>query len=969
MAVTVPDLGAILANSGTGPAGLDAPAGDSADPLALFPVRLETRFFGNQLRVRVYPDKVHLDSHDPALTANEQLWGRRYWELEWQAGPDETKLREAWRMLAGRLGPERAAWVVRALTPTNGADRPGGTPTFPDLGDPSAVARTPLVRLLPDRWVATAYAGGVAVAVATGRDVQRDLAIGPDLDADVTIDHETPAVDEGMRWMVDFDRAELVGMALRMTLPAPTIDVLLVVGTSDGDRSADVAAQLDAHHFTDGLAFLPPGSPTNNTEAGRTPFQAPDPQLDRSFTEELLAGDPQPGSNASRAETAFGVPGFRHATAATDGDAEAAAMARALWPATWGYFLTQMIGFDGSGLTVSALGSMRAHAIEHVRPGGPLPVVRIGRQPYGVLPVTSLDRWTGEGIDDAFRELLVRLRDAVWRPASFAAPRVGRTNDASIDLASVLEASGLSSSYRVRNTMGQHFLQHLRAFLGEDLDPFFVWRNLVELTTQQSTRVGLGFVPALAHAAHEGVARPVTTPLVGEPSYIADLREVTDPEPLVAVPDEAQPLLQVLLRHALLREYAEAGARALDATDPALLRDTELVDLVPGAPPTPTWPRTRSQPVADGTVADVAGDDPALADFRAALRTLGQADVPTLERHLAQTLDATAHRLDAWITSLATRRLAELRETRPTGLRVGGYGWVENLRAATPGPAVTDVPDEPGPLVAPADDPGFIHAPSLNQASAAALLRNAHLSHGGEEDSPYAIELTSARVRLARQLFDGVRQGQPIAAVLGYTFERNLHEARLDELVDDFRTLAPLPGASTPTGVRRLVVDGLALGKLWHDDPESVLPSTDARRERAAKVLDALEVAVDAAADALNAEGAFQMMRGNLARAASSLDAVSSGEAPPPDLGFVRTPRTGIGLTHRVALFVDALAGPNPSGWAPRSASPRASADPALDAWAGHLLGPADGVAARVEEVSADGEVTATHDVLSRRWG
>ena len=255
----------------------------------------------------------------------------------------------------------------------------------------------------------------------------------------------------------------------------------------------------------------------------------------------------------------------------------------------------------------------------------------------------------------------------------------------------------------------------------------------------------------------------------------------------------------------------------LDAANLALLRDTELVDLVPGTEPTPTWSWTRSQPVAGGTAADRSEDDPALADFREALGTLSSTTAPTLERHLAETLDAASHRLDAWITSLATRRLAEMREARPKGLRVGGYGWVENLRAATPGPAVTGIPDEPGPLVAPADDPGFIHAPSLNQASAAALLRNAHLSHGGEEDSPYAIELTSARVRLAKQLFEGVRQGQPIGALLGYTFERNLHDAQLDDLIDDFRALAPLPGASTPTGVRRLVVDGLALARKWQD--------------------------------------------------------------------------------------------------------------------------------------------------------
>jgi hypothetical protein len=964
MAVQVPDLGHILDHTGDGPPELATPAGGSDRPLALFPVRLETRFFGTELRVRVYPDKVHLDSHDPALTANEQLWGRRYWELQWEAASDDVRLREAWRMLAGRLGPERAAWVVRALTPTNPSERPGGTPAFPDLGDPAAVTRTPLVRLLPDRWVATAYAGGPAVAVAVGRDIQPDLAIGPDLDADVTIDDETPAVDEGMRWMVEFKRAEEVGMALRLALPSPEVDVLLVVGTSEGDRSKDVAAQLDAHHYADGLAFLPAGSPTNNTAAGRSPYQAPDPQHDRSFAEEWQAADPAPGSHAARARTAFGVDAFRHASSAADADEPVArAMAESLWPTTWGYFLSQMIGFEGSGLTTRAREWARAHAVEHVRAGGPLPVLRIGRQPYGVLPVTSLDAWREDEVDAGpFRDVLVRLRDGVWRPAAFGAPRVGRTDDASLDLASVLEGGALSTSYRIRNTMGQHFLQHLRAFLGEDLEPFFVWRNLVELAGQQSTRVGLDFLPALAHAAHEGVARSVTSPPVGDPSYVADLLAAT-PEELAAIPTEAQPLLQVLLRHALLREHAEAGARILDRDDAALLRDTELVDLVPGTSPTPTWSWTREQPSGNGTVADAVAVDDDLARFRETVGSLAGFDVPTLERHLAQTLDATAHRLDAWVTSLATRRLAEMRAQRPEGLRVGGYGWVENLRAATPGPPVTDVQDEPGPLVAPTDDPGFIHAPSLNQASAAALLRNAHLAHGGDPDSPYAIELTSARVRLARHLFDGVRQGQPIGAVLGYTFERNLHEAGLDDLIDDFRALAPLPGASTPTGVRRLVVDGLALARKWEAEPDTVIAPGDPRHEQASKVLSALEAAVDAAADALNAEGAFQMVRGNVARAASSLEAVSSGQSPPPDLGFVRTPRTGTGLTHRVALLVDPSAPPNPPGWAPRSSSPRALADPALDAWAGRLLGPADGVSARVEEVSADGEVTATHAV------
>ena len=51
-------------------------------PVALFPVRLETRYFatppnGFELRVRVYPDTVHLDTHEPELTDHRWSHWRR----------------------------------------------------------------------------------------------------------------------------------------------------------------------------------------------------------------------------------------------------------------------------------------------------------------------------------------------------------------------------------------------------------------------------------------------------------------------------------------------------------------------------------------------------------------------------------------------------------------------------------------------------------------------------------------------------------------------------------------------------------------------------------------------------------------------------------------------------------------------------------------------------------------------------
>ena len=984
MPVPVADLGALLAAGSLGPADVLV---DSARPLALLPVRLETRLFATggqaEVRIRVYPDKIHLDAHDPDLTVDEVAAGQRYWQLQWQAGADNAGLQQAWQALADRFGPARAAWIARRLTPTNAAERPGGMPRFPDPGPPATGQRVPRVRLLPDRWVATAFANGAALATATGRDIVADLAVGPDLTAPVTITDEQPAIDDGMQWMIDFDRAEQVGMALRLTVPIPpVVDLLLVTGVSARDRSADLAAQLDAHHYTDGLAFLPAGTPTNNTAAGRTLYRAADPARLSSYAVELAPDPLESGSAGDVMRSALGVDAFAHVAGAHDTEERAAsAMAVALWPVTWGYFLAQMIGFAGTGLTVASRDLVRDHALTYVRPGGPLPTLRVGAQPYGVLPVTSVDSWTPGPNDPAvarLRGLLVALRDLIWRPASGFVPRVGRTDDPSADLADVLCTDAVSPSFAVRGLMGEHYLQHLRAFLTDNPDPVTFWQQLNQMVTAISNVVAITGTPFLTQAAHDTVAHALVAPLVGDPSYIAELAAVTDLDALAnPVPSAADPLLKVLLRHAILRTYYEEGASLVataDAPVEQLLQDVELIDLVPGQAPMLTWSGLQARPVpgTTTTVRDRLAQTPGpqITLLRSALQQLARFDAPALERQLSSTLDATSHRLDAWITSLATRRLAEQRASQPTGLTVGGYAWVENLRPGAAREPVDPLPGEPGPLATTAGDPGFIHAPSMNQASAAALLRNAHLAHGGTPSSPYAIDLSSGRVRLLRQLFEGVRQGQPLGALLGYLLERRLHEANLDDLIDPLRALAPLPGAATATGVRRIVVDGLALSARWQADPDSVLApltATDTRRAAATRILNGLGSAVDAAADGIQAEAAFQMVRGNPTRASTSLEAVSNGQSPPPDLGFLKTPRTGVSVHHRVAMLFDAAPPAPGGGWS--TTTPRAQADPVLNAWAGRLLGPADGITARVEELDDAGAVRTAHTVAIATLG
>ena len=120
---------------------------------------------------------------------------------------------------------------------------------------------------------------------------------------------------------------------------------------------------------------------------------------------------------------------------------------------------------------------------------------------------------------------------------------------------------------------------------------------------------------------------------------------------------------------------------------------------------------------------------------------------------------------------------------------------------------------------------GYLHAPSLAQAASAAVLRNGNISHAGSAPSrTFAVDLSSARMRAATALADGVRAGQSMAALLGYQFERGLHEGHpgleLDRFIGLFRDRFPLvsgrlteiaQGTNADLVEARNVVDGLAL--------------------------------------------------------------------------------------------------------------------------------------------------------------
>jgi hypothetical protein len=941
---------------------------DATYPVALLPVRVETRFDGSLLQVRIFPDDIWANTHEPALTAQEQADGTAYLAAK-AAGLGAEQA--AWAALVARWTAPRAAYIAAAVAA-------GPTETKAESWTRAAQA------LLPGQWIVRAYQGSNVFTV-TSSPVRRPLALTfspTSTPADRVPLGDGLSIDAALQWTVDFGAAQAAGMAVTIDLTAPDppaaaagdpavgVDLLVVVGISDNQPASDGAAQLrallDAQHYTRGLAFLTPGTPTNNTPAGPAGFPPADPAGATSFAIERgqpLVDDTSPaGTHGVAFAHAFGLPlaagervaAVEHlANANGAGETAAAAMNQALWPATLGYFLEQLMAPEFDGPTIEAA---RQLWVNHVRPGGPLPAFRVGNVPYGILPAVSLDRLQA---DTRFTPALRALRDRFFVPAAASAPRLTADSaDPDGDLLKVLAQDASARVLRMRILLGLELTSNTAGWLGDvaaaeeqaaQLQRALSAATLLtEANLPGQTRIGgLDGGPTYELLGGPLVTRGALSELYGLSgpdgtgvNYIQWLHDNTgsnrDAIKNDALPGTSRPLLYRLLRHALLLEMdriAFTHLLAANVVTPADQPERELVGLTTTGAPLTAYARI-----------DQAATDSAfvgsLSPYLSVLATLAKLPTAELDRRFGETLDACSHRLDAWITAAATTRLAALRQTNPTGSYLGGFGFVENIR----------------PAVAAAPIGGFIHAPSPAHASAAAILRNGFLSRGGA-GSTYDIDLSSARVRAALSLIDGVRQGDPLASLLGQRLERDLHTRQLELLIAPLRGYFPLVAGKTAAsdGPTELVaagnvVDGLALRQAWNTSAAPFADATDlpalttTQLDSFHAALGALNDAIDGVTDVLTAESIFQTVRGNTTATAASLDSMAAGVLPPmPEV--TRTPLASNSFTQRLAVALAPGTPPADDWGAP---TVRALAEPALDHWLGTLLGSPTAIGCRV---------------------
>jgi hypothetical protein len=994
-----------------------------------------------------------------------------YWRSIWLADGDRTKTDAANSTLETAVGAGRANELIQNYAPYNLSDKPTPPATKSSVAlsttfvvfppDPptkqSPWSQAPGVNHLVDRFVVLGYQGASLVLEAVGNPVTLPLFVGPDPGADpsetIHPDGADLFVPDELRWLVDFDAAVAAGMGLKITLTPEQaregFDRLLVIGLEMSSSSADGQAALEQllqhHHFgRSGLSVVPLGTPTHNTAGTGSGYTERD-NADQSFDDRKnaplfsITSDPLSKRDGQWIAEFLGVnPGIFETVHGANGhdQIQARAMQCALWPATLGYWMDKLLAPIFSD---AAIDNARWFFTSYVSGRGQVPTIRIGGQPYGILPTTAFSRirWidpapavlTPDSTREAFLAQLytiLRKVDADWEASaanlSNVASQPSNARDAHQMLLDIIGLHPASVEFYSRYAESLTELYNIINLGG--FGPDF-WQALLALSLES------GAVDLLQRLGYPGpqpdILQHVFMKDAAQITTIIDDRPLSETNPIRAYTDDhrnyiewligaaktsldavyqeqgftgnktPEALLYLFLRHAIMLGYYDSSYRLhrsagfLSATElQAMKPEPAFVHVADGdatsesrfAALYKTESRITSSPtvlVSDFITSriGVLAETQDLADQLKCLEQLAAASTASLERSFAEHVDCCTYRYDAWMLGFVNLQLQNMRSVGSdqkqarSGVYLGAYGWVEDLRPSTakltgvelPGDLANSFAD-PQPLRADPQNRGYIHAPSLPHAETAAVLRSGYSANASPSNpDTLSINLTSDRVRAALTILEGIRAGQSLGALLGYQFERGLHDnfglAEVDKFIYPMRKAFPLaadsiaatktaPGVPIEAIEARNVMDGVKLITQIRNIGNATYPfgvtlpaalpvEATAINAQAATLLDIY----DAIADLALAEGVHQAVQGNFERIASTLEAYTTGTFP-PDPEVVQTPPSGIGLTHRVAVHFKSGLAPKPG------ATPRASIEPALDDWISTILPPQDQIVCNV---------------------
>lgn len=1050
-------------------------------PFLLLPVRIETRFVTTdalaELWLRVYPDDIAVHTHEKTLTDREVAEGKKYWiaifDAEKNGGEEkEDQKKDAWSALASLFGSQRAAWIARETKPLNWSEDLTGIDTHEDLAFPphdlttsSAWSRAPRTHVMPDKFVVMLYEGETIVKEATGNIIRDELFVGPDpLEPDesfVTLeDEQRLALGEAYNWTSNFDKAVEYGMGFKIPLtPAQAsrgFDKILVLGTylsaDEVESQKAVETLIDNHHYSPkGFSIIRQGTATNNTDQEGSGYTKNDAFNNVSYVVEadeplFTAADNCDGKDLADALGIDYEPLQNILNSNGTDHKDAVAMNTALYPSTLGYFFDTLMK---PVLDDSSQDKLRNFFIDHVSGRGPLPAIRVGDQPYGVLLTSDFSKWQWGRNEPVwgvtFLNTIYKAIDhyrGIWKSLLNDVMYIGKpdTNHSEV-LMNILGMQAGSVSFFQRTAYSTDDLINRSGFkFGEayfaDLLNSMVSKNVLlnflnsfgynirgtdgQLKIPQLLRLVFQHYHTLLDAANLIDNAPLSEK-DGIKEYAAGknyIHWLLETETIAALEKQdfgegikaPTSLLYMQLRRSLLLQLGRASVKWFGKNNINLdqvLAPTNFYNIRPGGNVTkwevmkaavgnalPDHPQ-KAMAVAEYLLTAGNNEDEAafLNKIKESLQFLADKPTANLERCFTEHLDTCTYRLDAWESALFHQRLQKQRQVinadgqqqRREGVYLGAYGWLENIRPDNKRRVVRDLPESLRPLNNEpvheyADNGGFVHAPSINHASAATVLRNGYLTHASaDRPDAMAVNLSSERVRRALFILQGIRNGQTLEALLGYQFERGLHDRgsqhdslkKLNEYIYDFRDAFKMEqhfvqqeGTDTVTETipANNVVNGVKLAETALSFPYGATgPVTAASTDEKAAIeeeKDKLDDTLDAIKDLLLSESVYQTVLGNADRTGAVMNALKDAHIP-PELEVINTPRSShFSFTNRVTVQFEALkpgdADYNP--WPAIAMTPRAVMEPGINKWLKRIIGEPENLLCLVSHKDADGE-------------
>lgn len=951
----------------------------------LLPLRLETRFLPPgtsahhpgrpdpavdpdrwRLRLRVLPDEVSIDHHQPRPTTAEIAHVQGMWDtLRPSRLADDHAERlvaaaahdgwaDAFARVAAATGPARAHWLLANLDLATDDD---GRAVVTWLDDDPRRRSHPRIVGLPRRlevWVL--WAGSVRPdtpapipeRIATLERAPDAPPVADSLDLAHLGEEDLP--DAARPWWTGWEAAERVGLAAEILLDRHPEDIEVLgvsgLGPDDGTTPQDLFL---SHALAGRFGVLRPGvatstvfgMPTVDTDATRH-WSQPDATKTAPAARDvvrLLTGtddlgpvptDPRLGDHQLLTERIVG----------------------ACYPALWGYGLSGVLNLAREA---EEMGGLWDWALRHLRPEGTHPPVRIGEQVYAVLPLAVPSDDVSDGLvarPTPSWQALDSIRDVVGRMVGAWAAAARRGNDdapAGDRLVRTLVRGPVASRLRWRQLVPVVLDAASRG--DSPVGALQAW-----LETHRPTADLLGHTDAagpddawrLFGRAYLGApeSHRLTMPLIGpglddpgadvDDNDVATLAEWTRPwlaEPLeldgwpIQLPQPGNDwdrrsvpsLLLTLARRSLLVSGQLLWQCGRDRPDDPFHRISLLEPLV-SREATRAWTQTDAfwdspEPgcpslLEAASAAWAEGDEetPPLAAWRVieACR-----DDPSLReiavRALRATVEAASGRWDAWCVGIGAAHAGDALAggAQPT---LGAYGWVDAPYRGTPGPG-------PG---------GLLLAPSQAQAATLAVLRDRAV----HEPDRHGMDHASDLVGPARRWLAEVAQGWHPAELAGRLLERqveareNLSPHARQELLAALRAAAPLRegqgGFGCTHGLDVLRRAGADAGAPY-DHPAVI--------DAAAEVSAVLQVA----ADLVLAEGVHGFLTARPGGRAAPVARALGGAMPMPDLSILSADRPSRSVQTCILLAL-------PIAPVARGVGPAARANPTLDAALRHAF-------------------------------